>query len=258
MSNEITAERDKGAIMESVLLKGDLSKLTPEERGTYYMRVCESVGLNPLTKPFEYITLNTKLTLYAKRDATDQLRTVHGVSVESLEESEREGVYIVTAKVRNKDGRTDMAKGAVNISGLKGDNLANAMMKAETKAKRRATLSLCGLGLLDETEIETIADVKPITNGNGHEPRPEYRPSDPVRPSKDKYVIPAPVKPDGSLDFDTFAVDLEMILDGASNVNEVSMYNRANAKTLRAMQVERPDLFDAIGQKFREMSNVLM
>ena len=28
------------------------------------------------------------------------------------------------------------------------------MMKAETKAKRRLTLSLCGLGLLDETEVE--------------------------------------------------------------------------------------------------------
>ena len=30
------------------------------------------------------------------------------------------------------------------------------MMKAETKAKRRATLSICGLGLLDETEVSTI------------------------------------------------------------------------------------------------------
>ena len=29
-------------------------------------------------------------------------------------------------------------------------------MKAETKAKRRATLSICGLSLLDETEIEDI------------------------------------------------------------------------------------------------------
>ena len=33
-------------------------------------------------------------------------------------------------------------------------------MKAETKAKRRATLSICGLGMLDETEIETIPDAR--------------------------------------------------------------------------------------------------
>lgn len=145
-----------GQLMENVLIKGDLSKLTPQERSHYYLKVCESVGLNPLTKPFEYITLNGKLTLYALRNCTDQLRTISGVSVEDLAESEREGVFIVTAKVRNKEGRTDVAKGAVNIAGLKGENLANAMMKAETKAKRRATLSLCGLGFLDETEIEDI------------------------------------------------------------------------------------------------------
>jgi hypothetical protein len=31
-------------------------------------------------------------------------------------------------------------------------------MKAETKAKRRVTLSISGLGFLDESEIETIKD----------------------------------------------------------------------------------------------------
>jgi len=143
-------------IMESVLIKGDLSRLTPEERSTYYLRVCESVGLNPFTKPFEYITLNGKLTLYALRACTDQLRSRHNVSVLDLTETERDGVFIVTAKMQNGEGRTDMAKGAVTIGGLKGDALANAIMKAETKAKRRATLSLCGLGFLDETELETI------------------------------------------------------------------------------------------------------
>jgi hypothetical protein len=145
-----------GQLMESVLIKGDLSKLTPQERSSYYIKVCESLGLNPLTKPFEYITLNGKLTLYALRNCTDQLRTINGVSVEDLTESEREGVFIVTAKVHNKDGRTDVAKGAVSITGLKGEALANALMKAETKAKRRATLSICGLGFLDETEIADI------------------------------------------------------------------------------------------------------
>jgi hypothetical protein len=43
---------------------------------------------------------------------------------------------------------------------LKGDALANALMKAETKAKRRVTLSLAGLGWLDETEIASIPDVR--------------------------------------------------------------------------------------------------
>lgn len=150
------AEAAGGELIESVITRGDLATLTPQERTRYYVAVCKSVGLNPLTKPFAYITLNSKLTLYALRNCTDQLRTIHDVSVEELTETERDGVFIVTAKVKNASGRTDMAKGAVTINGLKGEALANAFMKAETKAKRRATLSLCGLGFLDETEIETI------------------------------------------------------------------------------------------------------
>lgn len=154
--NQMVAAPNAGAIMESVITKGDLGQLSPTERSQYYAAVCKSVGLNPLTKPFEYITLNGKLTLYALRSATDQLRSLYKVSVVELVESEKDGVFIVTAKVQNGEGRTDMAKGAVTIGSLKGDALANALMKCETKAKRRATLSICGLGFLDEMELETI------------------------------------------------------------------------------------------------------
>jgi len=145
-----------GEIMEQVLIKGDLKNLSESERARYYTRVCDSVGLNPLTKPFEYITLNGKLCLYARKDATDQLRKLYAVSVLESTQEEMEGVYIVVCKVADKSGRTDIARGAVNIAGLKGEALANALMKTETKAKRRATLSICGLGFLDETEIEDI------------------------------------------------------------------------------------------------------
>jgi hypothetical protein len=149
-------------IMEAVLIRGDLANLDPRERAKYYVRVCESIGLNPMTKPFEYIILNGKLTLYARKDCTDQLRSIHKISVTDIAESERDEVFIVTAKVANAEGRTDAAKGAVNIANLKGDALANALMKAETKAKRRATLSICGLGFLDESEIETIPEVAKV------------------------------------------------------------------------------------------------
>ena len=133
-------------------------ELTPAERNTYYLAVCNSLGLNPLTRPLEYITLQGRMILYARRDATDQLRSIHEVAIEDMVESEIDGVYIVTVKARNAVGRTDMAKGATNIGGLKGEALANAMMKAETKAKRRVTLSLCGLGSLDETEALDVTD----------------------------------------------------------------------------------------------------
>src|SRR6185437_419745 len=146
---------DASAI-ETVLLKGDLSKLTDEQRLAYYQKLCETVGLNPLTQPFQYLSLNGNLVLYARKDCTDQLRSIHGVSVEKLDHKTEDGLFVVTANVRDVKGRTDAAIGATNIENLKGEVKANAMMKAETKAKRRATLSICGLGMLDETEIDSI------------------------------------------------------------------------------------------------------
>lgn len=158
MNALVKSETTSAEVMENVLIRGDIAKLTVEERGQYYFQLCQSLGLNALTQPFEYITLNGKLRLYAKKDCTDQLRSVHGISVNDLIESEREGVFMVKAKVSNAKGRTDVSTGAVNIKGLMGEALANALMKAETKAKRRATLSICGLGMLDETEIEDIPE----------------------------------------------------------------------------------------------------
>lgn len=150
--------------IEQVLIQGDLAKLKPDERVQYYNAVCQSLGLNPLTKPFAYIMLNGKLTLYALRDCTDQLRKVHGVSVTKLTTSKLDDVFCVVAEVRDASGRIDSATGAVSIGNLKGESLANALMKAETKAKRRATLSICGLGVIDETEAESIPNATTTTH----------------------------------------------------------------------------------------------
>jgi hypothetical protein len=157
MNNLMAA--DGATQLENVLINGDVGKLQPAERVMYYKAVCESVGLNPLTKPFEYLVLNGKTVLYARRDATDQLRKLHAVSIKIVSRDTVGDVFIVTAQATDRDGRTDEATGAIVVSGLKADALANAYMKAETKAKRRVTLSICGLGLLDETEIESPADV---------------------------------------------------------------------------------------------------
>jgi hypothetical protein len=160
MSTDIVT-RDAGAIAEQVAIVGDLSKLSPDQRMAYYGEVCKSVGLNPLTRPFQYIQLNGKLTLYATRDATDQMRRLRGVSIAIVGRERIEDVYVVTAHATTPDGRADESTGAVALGSLKGENLANALMKAETKAKRRVTLSICGLGWLDESELDTIRDARP-------------------------------------------------------------------------------------------------
>jgi hypothetical protein len=171
-----TVQQDSGAVMETVITKGDLKDLSPKQRAEYYAMVCTSMGLNPLTKPFDFITLNGKLTLYATKGATDQLRGQRNVTV-AIESREQVGdLYVVTATARTPDGRADSDIGAVNVKGLAGEALANAMMKATTKAKRRVTLSLCGLGWLDESEVDSIPNVQrpavDIQTGEIVEPEP--------------------------------------------------------------------------------------
>jgi hypothetical protein len=151
------------AALEKVIVQGRLEHLTPKERLLYYKTLCESLGLNPLTRPFEYITLSGRLTLYARRDATDQLRRLHQVSITIVSRERLDDIYVVTARATLPDGRCDESTGAVSIAGLQGEQLANAIMKAETKAKRRVTLSIVGLGILDESELDTVPQAQRVT-----------------------------------------------------------------------------------------------
>ncbi len=151
-----------GNVLEKVITMGDLAELKPVERTQYYVKVCESLGLNPLTQPFMYVRLNGKLTLYARKDTTDQLRKLQSVSVVIASREKADDIYIVTARATTPDGRCDESTGVVSLGGLKGEALANALMKAETKAKRRVTLSICGLGWLDETEVGDVRGAQPV------------------------------------------------------------------------------------------------
>jgi hypothetical protein len=155
--------------IERAVMVGDLSDLTVPQRAEYYTAVCRSLGLNPLTKPFEFLTLNGKLRLYALRDCTDQLRRLHGISIYITNRERMGDIYIVTARAKDRTGREDESTGAVPLGNLKGDALANALMKAETKSKRRVTLSIAGLGWLDETELATIPGAQTSAPDAAHE-----------------------------------------------------------------------------------------
>lgn len=156
--NELTATDNRSAIIEQVLLKGDLAKLSADERTHYYMETCRSLGLNPLTKPFDFITLNGRLVMYAKRDAADQLRKLNGVNIEIVDQRFEGDLYLVQVRATDKSGRQDEDLGVVAMpKGGAPEIRANVILKAITKAKRRVTLSICGLGFLDESDVEDIA-----------------------------------------------------------------------------------------------------
>jgi hypothetical protein len=143
-------------VAEKMGIGSDLSELNAAQRAEYYAAVCRSLGLNPLTKPFGYLALHGKLRLYALRDCAEQLRRLHGISIYIANRERMNDIYVVTARAKDRQGREDESTGAVPLGHLRGEALANALMRAETKAKRRVTLSIAGLGWLDETELETI------------------------------------------------------------------------------------------------------
>lgn len=151
----VTYSPPSPAVMEKVLLTGDLAGLDAGQRLNYYESVCRALKLNPLTKPFEYIVLNSKLTLYARKDCTEQLRRTYGISVRIISRETIEGVFTVVARASFPNGREDESVGAVFLPST-GEAKSNAIMKAETKAKRRVTLSICGLGMFDESELDSI------------------------------------------------------------------------------------------------------
>lgn len=191
---------DEQAI-ERAVMHGDLSPLTEAQRRQHYREVCERLHLEWRTAPFAYLKLNGKLQLYALKGATDQLRRLNGVSIYRLDRELVENLYVVTAYVRDKDGREDSDLGAADMTGLRGDAAVNAMLKASTKAKRRATLSICGLGWLDETEVESIpgAQVLPPPQGTD-DPAPPANDTEPeLLPANHDLWERRGRMPDGSL-----------------------------------------------------------
>lgn len=163
-SQQIVKATQNGAeLLEKVIINNDLACLNSTEKLEHVRNVCNSLNLNPLTKPLQLLKFQGKEILYFTKDATEQLRKNNRVSITKMEKELMDGgLYIVTAYASTPDGRSDASTGVTSIAGLKGEALANSMLKAETKAKRRVTLSICGLGYIDESEAESIKGAQKI------------------------------------------------------------------------------------------------
>lgn len=154
--------------IEAAILEGDFMKLKPEHRVFYYRSMCDSVGLNWMTRPFDLMKDDGgKYRPYARKEAAEQLRKLHRVSVRTIERTMiDEEIFCVTVQATLPDGRTEDSQGMVALGQLKGQARANAMMRAETKAKRRVTLSIVGLGwtmIDDEPRAGSMTHFDPLT-----------------------------------------------------------------------------------------------
>jgi hypothetical protein len=188
------------ATLEGVILNGDLSKLTQAQKIEYVTGLCTRLGLDPATQPLKLMSLNGKLIVYADRSCASQLNRLHHLSHQITSTERVDDVFIVNARCTGPDGRYTEEMGAVSLAGLKGESLANAMMKARTKAMRRATLTHVGLGFLDEEETETIAVqienrvTKAIADRPGDAPQVTNQPETPLadwtaEESKEAYAV---------------------------------------------------------------------
>lgn len=164
MSNIVRSKEKDMQAVESALVRNDISQLSTQEKMTFYNNICESVGLNPLTKPFSFLKLQGREVLYATKDCTEQLRKIHGVSTQIISKGLAMDLFEVHIKAQDKNGRVDEDLAYVVVKGMQGADLANAMLKCITKAKRRVTLSICGLGVLDESELDTVRNISPASN----------------------------------------------------------------------------------------------
>lgn len=187
---ETTALSLPDTILEKLALNGDVSGLKPAEKVAYYKALCQRVGLDASTQPFKLLRLSGKEVFYCDRGGAAQLNRVHGVSHTIVSREVTNGCYVVTCRA-SMNGRHLDSIGAVPIEGLKGEALCNAYMKSETKAKRRATLDLLGLGCLDETEIHSIPGAEPVAVPMVSDTaEPEPQPDAPKEPAKPVHPKP--------------------------------------------------------------------
>lgn len=170
--------QDEIEILRKVITKGDLSDLSPEEQLRYYLKMCERHDLDPFSKPFDFLEIidkksgQRKVLLYGNKECAAQLRTNAEVSIYKIEKEKDDNVFTVTTYAKTADGREDIDIGVTPIRGLMGESYANALKRAITQSKRRVTLSICGLGYLDESEIDSIPGAKPVGQID-QQPEPE-------------------------------------------------------------------------------------
>lgn len=160
-------------IIEKLIMEGDISKLSSDQRLQYYYHFCERLGLDPYSNSIQYLTLKNRLVLYITAKACDQLAMNRGISRRIVKTERLGDIYIVTAEASDASGRVEQSTGAMLLANGKGDalvgeELLNTLLKCETKAKRRAVIAFTGLGAMSEDEADSIPGAQKVSLGEVH------------------------------------------------------------------------------------------
>ena len=158
---------DQPSLLEEILADAvaagkDTTSLSRDDRSALLVGLARKLGLNPLSGAVMFLKTNGRETLYVTKSGTDQIAAREKLRRETIRGPEvitMEGKKLVLCQVRasHPDGRSEVSTATLLLA-----DVVNDLMKCETKAKRRATLSVCGLGLLAEDEIETIPGAQSV------------------------------------------------------------------------------------------------
>lgn len=141
--------------VDALVVHNDLSKLSPLQRVSYHAMICARHHLDPYAKPFDFLMLDGKLTMYPNKRCAEMLRYNHQISVKKVREERVGDLWCVEVEGRRPSGQVDFATKYVPLytvdrdgskRTLAGNKLSDAMAKCETGAKRRLTFSMVALG----------------------------------------------------------------------------------------------------------------
>ena len=151
-------ENGEGTIARA-MMRGDLRGLSKDGIAGVVAELARRMGVDPALAPIDVIqTREGKLVPYINARGAAELRKRHGLEVVGMEViKDRPGLVVMRATVRDPEGRTDMGVGACAYPEDRPREEEKAWMVAETRAKRRATMSAVGIFLeapSDDTDGE--------------------------------------------------------------------------------------------------------
>jgi hypothetical protein len=191
--------------VEQVVLTGDYAGLGPEQRAYCLLVLSKKMGLDPMRRPFEFISDGKSIRLYANRSAAAQLREVHKItqtpvymgalrSITFAEDGSLVlGEQVITDKVMvsifkavSKDKETGELRVSYDLSAMALDKqlewMENGLKKMWTQASRRTTIGHAGLGFLDESEAQDVG--RPMSAPPPAQPAPTRRVPPPPTPAQ--------------------------------------------------------------------------
>lgn len=168
------------------LVSPDVTPLTPDQRAQLLVALANHVGLSPLVKPFIIIQDGKAAKIYATKDCADGLRRSRGIEVEVTHGPSVEdygGFKMLVARATATEPKTGRGESRTALIPWQKENvtkwgeassgkrypseielvdpspqeLANLLMKVESKAIRRATFAVFPVGAVGDAEDARVS-----------------------------------------------------------------------------------------------------